>query len=456
MVVTSAPESTARPLPTVSAGLVSSTPPSPRRTSPQATKASAGSPSKSALKSPTKAAAGSSRRAPPSASALNARAINSLELQALEASDAEVLGWSSGAAYSAARATSASLSLVVDSPSPPMFTPTPAPVGTSSRQRQTNSDDSADAEVALQWSRRLRKNSGVESDESSDSVTDVLVEKPAFPLPPASVSPAPSTGHKRPPSPVTPASTKMARASTSAKSSSPARPVAKSASRARPTAKYSKSGKSAKSADPITPASGQSASASAPPYPDALDPRCPSGLKRLPRAGPDEDRRDPPFFHLGPARCWDQVMGSCVVEIQKETVDGKPLVRSTPSSQSGLTALADVPAIVPQVGSSRQDRGGVLAQAPWRSPRNGQGVDRPLRAHTLARGFMRRSRSPLHPDLNPTSSADELALAYQLWQKYSHERKRRSDALRSVLTELYGTLYKAAAEFDAASNTPAP
>ncbi|GMF56504.1 unnamed protein product [Phytophthora fragariaefolia] len=41
----------------------------------------------------------------------------------------------------------------------------------------------------------------------------------------------------------------------------------------------------------------------------------------------------------------------------------------------------------------------------------------------------------LHPDLNPTSSADELTLAYQLWQKYSHERKRRSDALRSVLTE---------------------
>ncbi|GMF47232.1 unnamed protein product [Phytophthora fragariaefolia] len=61
-----------------------------------------------------------------------------------------------------------------------------------------------------------------------------------------------------------------------------------------------------------------------------------------------------------------------------------------------------------------------------------------------------------HPDLNPASSADELALAYQLWQKYSHERKRRSDALRSVLTELYGTLYKTITEFDAASNTPAP
>ncbi|GMF40723.1 unnamed protein product [Phytophthora fragariaefolia] len=55
----------------------------------------------------------------------------------------------------------------------------------------------------------------------------------------------------------------------------------------------------------------------------------------------------------------------------------------------------------------------------------------------------------LHPDLNPTSSAD-------LWQNYSHERKRRSGDLRSVLTELYGTLYKAVTEFDAASTIPAP
>ncbi|GMF49073.1 unnamed protein product [Phytophthora fragariaefolia] len=139
-VVTSAPESTARPLPAVSASLACSTPPSPRRTSPQATKASAGSTYKSARKSPAKATAGSSRRAPRNsaaslkstsivapassitgstrsqrASALNARAINNLELQALEASDAEVLGWSSDAANSAARATSASSPLVVAS-----------------------------------------------------------------------------------------------------------------------------------------------------------------------------------------------------------------------------------------------------------------------------------------------------------------------------------------------------
>ncbi|GMG17749.1 unnamed protein product [Phytophthora fragariaefolia] len=444
-------------------------PSSTRRTSPQAAKASAGSTSKSARKSPAKAAAGSSRRAPrnsaaspkstsivapaPSitgstrsqrASALNARAINNVELQALEASDAEVLGWSSGATNSAARATSASSPLVVDSPSPLVVTPTPAPVGASSSQRQSSSDDSADDDVALQRSRRVRKKSLVESDESSDSVAEALEEKPASPLTPASVPPTPSTGQKRPSSPVTPASTKKARASASAPSSSPPRPVAKSTSRVRPTAKSSKaaklatktargtakSGKSAKSADPPVPASGQSASASgtaavSAPTSSASSGQAPNsaggGATSLPdvlclpiltlrtRAAqavsrdsrvPDQTKiwRDPPFFHLGSARCWDQVMGGCVVEIQKEIVDGKPRVRSTPSSLSGLTAFADVPAIVLQVGSARRDRGGVLAQVPWRSPRNGQGVRRPLRAHALARRFKRRSRSPPRPE----------------------------------------------------------
>ncbi|GMF55684.1 unnamed protein product [Phytophthora fragariaefolia] len=173
----SAPESTARPLPAVSAGLVCSTPSSTRRTSSQAAKASAGPASKSARKSPAKAAAGSSRRAPPCVG-LECRAINNLELQALEARDAKVLGWSSGAANSAARATSASSPLVVDSPSPLVVTPTPAPTGASSSQRQSSSDDSTDDEVALQRSRRLRRKSVVESDESSDSVAEALEEKP--------------------------------------------------------------------------------------------------------------------------------------------------------------------------------------------------------------------------------------------------------------------------------------
>ncbi|GMF48308.1 unnamed protein product [Phytophthora fragariaefolia] len=324
MVVTSAPELTARPLPAVSAGLVSSAPPSTRQTSPQATKAPAGSTSKS----PTKAAAGSSRRAPRNSvtspkststvtpapsitgsvrsqrtSALNARAINSLELQALEASDADVLGRSSGAAKSAARAKSASSPLLIDSPSPTVVTSTPAPVATSSSERQSSSDDSADDEVALQQSRRLRKKSVVESDESSDSVAEALEEKPAPPLTPASVSPARSTGQKR-----------------SGFAGDPSFDLKGACNKAAKSATKTARG-TAKSADPTTPASGQSVSASGtaavsapassassgqasnsegggrnltprcvgPPYPDAPDSSCPSSLKRLPRAGPDED-----------------------------------------------------------------------------------------------------------------------------------------------------------------------
>ncbi|GMF16264.1 unnamed protein product [Phytophthora fragariaefolia] len=261
VVVTSAAESTARSLPAVSAGLAISASPTTRRASLRPTKASAGSTFKSARKFPTEPAAGSSRRvsnnsaASPSsnttvtpspsatvsarsqrASALNARAISSLELQTLEASDAEVLGWSSGAASSAARATSASSPLVIDAPSPPAAIPTPALVVTPASQRQSSSDDSADDEAMFQRSCRLRKKSVVESDESSNSVAEELEEKPAPPLTPAPVSPAPSTGKKRPSSLVTPVSTKNARVSAAAKSLSLPHPIAKSANKARPAA----------------------------------------------------------------------------------------------------------------------------------------------------------------------------------------------------------------------------
>ncbi|GMF64221.1 unnamed protein product [Phytophthora fragariaefolia] len=295
-----------------------------------------------------------------------------------------MLGWSSGATNPAACATSAPSPLVVDSPSPPAVTPTPAPAEASSSQRQSILDDSADDEVVRQRSRRVRRKSIVESDESSDSVAEALQEKPASPRTPASVPPTPSTDQKRPSSPVTPASIKKARANASAKSSSSPRPVAKSASRVRQTVKSSKaaksatktargtvkSGKSAKSADPPAPASGQSASASgtAAATSSASSSQAPNSaggatslpdMLRLPiltlrtRAAQVVSRdsrvpaqmkiwRDPPFFHLGSARCWDQVMGCCVVEIQKGIIDGKPRVRSTPSSLSGLAAFADV------------------------------------------------------------------------------------------------------------------
>ncbi|GMF56549.1 unnamed protein product [Phytophthora fragariaefolia] len=335
---------------------------------------------------------------------------------------------------------------------------------------------------------------------------------------------------KRPSSPVIPSPTKKAPASAPAKSSSPPRPVAKSTSRVRPTAKSrkaaksatktargtAKSGKSAKSADPPTPASGQSASALGTAAVSAPTSSASSGQASNSAGGatslPDVLRlpiltlrtrdaqavsrdslvpvqmkiwRDPSFFHLGSARRWDQVMGSCVVEIEKEIIDGKPRVRSTPSSLSGLAAFADVYAaqhpsqrlralfpdgpffmsadVLRRVRARRSSPKSaplveIVAEC-WLKCRGDRQVMAKVfvalyeRMHWLVNASIVLG---LHPDLNPTSSADELALAYQLWQKNSHERKRRIDAPRSVLTELYGTLYKAVTEFDAAGNTPAP
>ncbi|KAE8968193.1 hypothetical protein PF011_g27269 [Phytophthora fragariae] len=62
----------------------------------------------------------------------------------------------------------------------------------------------------------------------------------------------------------------------------------------------------------------------------------------------------------------------------------------------------------------------------------------------------------LYPDLNPGRTPAELALALKLWQQYSQERKRRGDALRPVLNELYSTLYQASKTVDSANNQPAP
>ncbi|GMF51332.1 unnamed protein product [Phytophthora fragariaefolia] len=151
-------------------------------------------------------------------------------------------------------------------------------------------------------------------------------------------------------------------------------------------------------------------------------------------------RRDPPFFHLGSARCWDQVMGSCVVEIQKEIIDGKPRVRSTPSSLSGLAAFADVYAA--QHPSQRLwalfpdgpffMSADVLRRVRARrsSPNSAPLVEIVTERWLKCRGDRQEMAKVfvglyehmhwlvdssvvlgLHPDLNPTSSADELALA---------------------------------------------
>jgi len=60
----------------------------------------------------------------------------------------------------------------------------------------------------------------------------------------------------------------------------------------------------------------------------------------------------------------------------------------------------------------------------------------------------------LHPDLNPGRSVEELALALKLWMGYSHDRKRRGDALRAILTEFFRLLYEASKNEDSAGAAP--
>ncbi|GMF53939.1 unnamed protein product [Phytophthora fragariaefolia] len=144
-------------------------------------------------------------------------------------------------------------------------------------------------------------------------------------------------------------------------------------------------------------------------------------------------------------RCWDQVMGSCLVEIQKEIVDGKTRVRSTPSSLSGLAAFADVYAaqhpsqrframfpngaffmsagVLRRVRARRSSPKSdplveIVAECWLKYRGDRQGMAKVLvalyeRMHWLVDSSVVLG---LQPDLNPTSSADELALAYPLWQ----------------------------------------
>ncbi|KAE9148693.1 hypothetical protein PF001_g12343 [Phytophthora fragariae] len=195
--------------------------------------------------------------------------------------------------------------------------------------------------------------------------------------------------------------------------------------------------------------------------------------------------RNPPFFHLGSARCWDKILASCSVTIEMETVGGKSCVKPTPSSPEGLAAFLDVtstqhpcqrlrsklpdlvffmsPSVLRRVKSRRSSSKTappveIVAEC-WLKCRG----ERPdlmkifialyERIHWVVDSSVILG---LHPDLNPGRTPAELALALQLWQQYSHERKRRSDALRPVLNELYGTLYQASKVVDSANDQPAP
>ncbi|KAE8967628.1 hypothetical protein PF011_g27486, partial [Phytophthora fragariae] len=139
------------------------------------------------------------------------------------------------------------------------------------------------------------------------------------------------------------ASPKPASSKSAATKSTPSKSTAhKPASSKSTVAKTAKSGSAS---------SGQSAGSSAgSDLPDVLTLPLATLRTRAAQAVARESRvpaqmkiwRNPPFFHLGSARCWDKILASCSVAIAMETVDGKSCVKPTPSSPEGLAAFLDV------------------------------------------------------------------------------------------------------------------
>ncbi|KAE9300705.1 hypothetical protein PF008_g22942 [Phytophthora fragariae] len=168
-----------------------------------------------------------------------------------------------------------------------------------------------------------------------------------------------------------------------------------------------------------------------------------------------------------------------------ETIDGKSCVKPTPSSPEGLAAFLDVTSTqhpcqrlctkLPELGFFMSPKVLHRVESRRSSPKTAPPVEIVVECWLKCRGerpdlmkiFIALYERMhwvvdssvilgLHPDLNPGRTPAELALALKLWQQYSHERKRRSDALRPVLNELYGTLYQASNVVDSANDQPAP
>ncbi|KAE8972860.1 hypothetical protein PR002_g26378 [Phytophthora rubi] len=168
-----------------------------------------------------------------------------------------------------------------------------------------------------------------------------------------------------------------------------------------------------------------------------------------------------------------------------ETVDGKSCVKPTPSSPEGLAAFLDVTSTqhpcqrlrtkLPELGFFMSPKVLHRVESRRSSPKTAPPVEIVVECWLKCRGerpdlmkiFIALYERMhwvvdssvilgLHPDLNPGRTPAELALPLKLWQQYSHERKRRSDALRPVLNELYGTLYQASKVVDSANGQPAP
>ncbi|KAE9174285.1 hypothetical protein PF002_g29094 [Phytophthora fragariae] len=423
--------------------------------------------------------------------AQNARVLQALEIQTLEVSDDAVLGNADGTPSASADnpVIVGSSSASSESDQTEELVSTASHSAASSADSDSESGDSADRsarhlkdakalEALRTWTTNMKDANAKDGDDDDEEEDEELEDKPA---PPAQSSPRSSskkarktsTAAKSKSSSVKPASSKSVSskpaAHKSASSKSAAHKPASSKSAAtkatpsKSTAHKPASSKStvAKTAKSGSVSSGQSAGSSASSdLPDVLALPLATLRTRAAQAVARESRvpaqmkiwRNPPFFHLGSARCWDKILASCSVAIEMETVDGKSCVKPTPSSPEGLAAFLDVTSTqhpcqrlrtkLPELGFFMSPKVLHRVESRRSSPKTAPPVEIVVECWLKCRGerpglmkiFIALYERMhwvvdssvilgLHPDLNPGRTPAELALALKLWQQYSHERK---------------------------------
>ncbi|KAE9018509.1 hypothetical protein PR002_g13086 [Phytophthora rubi] len=280
--------------------------------------------------------------------AQNARVLQALEIQTLEASDDAVLGNADGVS-----STSADNPVVVGSSSASSESDqaeesasSASHSAASSVDSDSESGDSVDRsgqhlkdakalEALRTWSTKMKDANVAYDNDDEEEEDEELENKSARPAGASSSKKArkTSTAAESKSSSVKPTASKSTSSKSTAHKPAPSKPAA------------------AKSAKSVSASTGQSAGNSvSSDLPDVLTLPLATLRTRAAQAVARDSLvpakmkiwRNPPFFHLGSARCWDKILASCSVTIEMETVGGKSCVKPTPSSPEGLAAFLDV------------------------------------------------------------------------------------------------------------------
>ncbi|KAE9303888.1 hypothetical protein PR003_g21893 [Phytophthora rubi] len=196
--------------------------------------------------------------------------------------------------------------------------------------------------------------------------------------------------------------------------------------------------------------------------------------------------RDLRFVHYGSARCWKAILANQTGQVSMDYSSGKPRVPATRCCFDGITAFADVynpnhpaqrlrrllpdsPFFLPpkaledartRLANSTKPVGlmeklaEVFVKIRGEIPDSAGGApsstrdDHPTqffvalyeRGHWLVESSVMMG---LHPAYHEGSTYDEVAELHALWLQYRLARKRRSDALRALMTFLTEDLYSA-------------